>query len=261
MPQQVLPTAFTTGSRGFVPEAAVDPQLRYVWLEDTGCDSGDCPEFAQVQVEFEQAPEAPRWLLISSAAADSGRNVRPLRANDAGMHAWSDSVRLPQGDRCIDVRILGVEGVPLFEYRSCEPDSCARSSRAGTRDTCGRLVSVPIDSLELSTGNCGGPAQVDPDDAAGGREMADAGDRSPGGFSAGGSSARGLDATDDATGRRVSTPPMRDDAAAGCHASGAGMPGFGMIAGIVLLVVAAMRRHRRAPSTPSRAISKLPRGL
>jgi hypothetical protein len=157
--EQQFGSTFKTGEMEFEPEAEIDAELRYlrVTQESKDCPVGQCLSLAEAYVDLGDRPKVPRWFRVESGGVDAGRNAFTFWPQDSRTgSSWELSVLLQDDDPCIDVDVYGVEGVPLFHERRCEPDRCARYSRWG-QSTCGNPPSSGVDATRIHEGTCSDP--------------------------------------------------------------------------------------------------------
>jgi hypothetical protein len=150
-------SSFTTGAGTFVPEPLMDVELQYLLVQPPDCSGSDCPALAEARVDLGGRPQTPRWFVLESASAEDGRNAFTFWPDDLSLSgSWQLSVASPAGTRCIDVRVYGLEGVPLFEEHRCEPDRCALFDRWG-HSTCGGPPYSGVDASHVPDRTCDDP--------------------------------------------------------------------------------------------------------
>jgi hypothetical protein len=112
---ELADASFTTGEDTFTPEAMVG-ELQYLLVRQPNCVGSNCRSLAEAHMELGAPVETPRWLVVESAAVQDNRNTFVFWPGATGVGSnWQLSVALPEHDSCIDVRVYGLEGVPLFE--------------------------------------------------------------------------------------------------------------------------------------------------
>ena len=151
-------TSFTTGDGRFVSESTIEANLRYLYVQPD-CSGEHCFHLAKVRVDIDS--EAMRWVVIESAAEQDDRNAATLHSENVEPGAGFDlSVVLPPDDRCVDVRVYGVEGTVLFEERRCDPDRCAVADLIFV-STCGGPPISVVDIERIPDGSCDDPPEVE----------------------------------------------------------------------------------------------------
>jgi hypothetical protein len=176
--------SFTTGNAAFTAEADVEADLQYLLARPADCSGPDCVSLAEARIDLGARPEAPRWLVIESAATRHNRNAFTFWPEETQIgSSWQLSVALPPDDDCIDVRVYGLEGTPLFEQRRCEPDRCMLYEIQRGSD-CGGPPFAGVDAAGVPHGSCDDPPDlgstpgddvVSPDDRTPREPEADAG--------------------------------------------------------------------------------------
>jgi hypothetical protein len=170
---------FTASDHSFEPEPAIAAVVTYAAHYPTrACLDADCPAFANIQVELDAPPERLAWLFIESSADVSARQHWPLWPGRSD-RMFSLTVMQGADDRCVDVRIVGLEGRALFAQRVCQPSSCAvctiiAGSTCGAPSSCGSMMACdePVDA---------GVAPAMSGDDAGARHIESASDDADGG--------------------------------------------------------------------------------
>jgi hypothetical protein len=148
--------SFTTGDGTFTPEPMVG-ELQYLLVREPNCIGSNCASLAEAHMELGVRPETPRWFVVESAAAKDNRNAAMFWPEDDRMGTSGQlSVALPEHDPCIDVRVYGIEGTPLFEEHRCEPDRCVQYALWGG-STCGDPPHSGVDAARIADGTCEDP--------------------------------------------------------------------------------------------------------
>jgi len=116
---------FTVGDHSFEPEPAIPAKVTYAaHYPNRACFDAECPAIANIQVELDAPPDRLAWLFIESSAERSGRNHWAFRP-EATDRTIVLNVMQGADDPCVNVRMLGREGRPLFEERVCQPGACS----------------------------------------------------------------------------------------------------------------------------------------
>jgi len=153
---------FTTSAERASPEPAIEATLDYLQVTTGSCEHENCLALAEALVTLEVNPEAPRWLVVDSAAIEHAHNAHVFTPNaeSSDPPAWQLSVTLPRIDPCIDVALYGVEGRVLWEQRRCEPNRCARTD-AATFNFCGGPPFSGIRAVDIAVGSCDAPPTIE----------------------------------------------------------------------------------------------------
>ena len=176
VPSDAQLVKFATREKSPRPKAAATPEVTYLLVgQHPDCGPGQCNEIAEVRVELAHVLHEQTWLQIRSGATRSQVNrwmFSPhwLRAPDdiAFPNVEREdpervarlSVALPADDPCLDIALYGIDGLPLYEERRCEPDRCAVNKQRWS-STCGEPPSPGLEPLKLSPTSCDDPPVLD----------------------------------------------------------------------------------------------------
>jgi len=156
---------FTVGDGTFTPEPVPDLQLLYLHVEGTTPCVGARCGIAEIHVDLGAPTPEPRWLVVESAAVENGKNEFLFwpkawspqgNAYDRASHV---SVELPDDDRCVQIRLFGLDGMPLLDELRCEPDRCALSDIRSV-STCGGPAAAALDAARIPDGSCDEPPVI-----------------------------------------------------------------------------------------------------
>jgi uncharacterized protein (TIGR03382 family) len=161
-PRDPPAVTFTVGAGTFTSEPLQNVEVEYLHVEGTTeCYSASCG-IAELWVDLGASIQQPRWLEVETAARLHGKNA--LRFFPVEWPATASrfdrqlqlSVELPAGDRCVQIRLYGLDGALLLDERRCEPDRCARSDlRSGS--SCGEPRGSALDPARIPDSSCDNP--------------------------------------------------------------------------------------------------------
>ena len=147
--------SFTTGSGRASATPAAHVDFDYVKAHASCWGGvGECAA-AGIQVVADPSTfrdERPYWIEVRGAASGPGAYNFTTSANGGQPdEPWLLSVGLAEGD-CVSVRVLGIEGTPVFDRTTCEPARCVRSEQPAFHNACGfKHVAVSYSDFRAAT--------------------------------------------------------------------------------------------------------------
>lgn len=175
IPPEVL--KFAAREKSARPQAAAKPNVTYLSVaQHPDCEPSECYDLAEVRVELAHALDELTWLQVRSGADRFQINRWEFSKRGGFRYPWTGlenlpenlereaqiSVPVPADDSCVDIAIYGIDGLPVFEERRCEPDRCAVYQQR-LQTTCGEPPSSALDATRLSRTSCDDPPVLDKD--------------------------------------------------------------------------------------------------